>query len=86
MTHRPTVLVAEPGRYLRWLGKLALPGLFAARHEFLLEPAGAGTRLRPREDFAGLLVPFLKATLRRTEAGFDATNRALKQRAEGQLG
>lgn len=82
MTHRPTVIEAEPDRRLRWLGKVAVPGLFSARHEFLVQPDGDGTLLRHREEFRGLLVPFLKRTLRQTEEGFHAMNRALKQRAE----
>lgn len=82
-TQRPTVLVASPGEHLRWRGTLPVPGLFTARHEFLLEPAGAaGTRLRHREDFTGILVPFLGGTLKRTEHGFHALNEALKKRAE----
>lgn len=82
MTHRPTVLVADPGERLQWLGKVAVPGLFAARHEFVLQPDGDGTHVQHREEFRGLLVPFLKGTLRQTEAGFEAMNQALKERAE----
>ncbi|MFC4147280.1 SRPBCC domain-containing protein [Micromonospora mangrovi] len=82
MTHHPTVTVAEPARHFQWLGKVAVPGLFGARHEFVLEPTGEGTRLRHRETFTGLLVPFLKRTLDRTETGFGQLNRALKERAE----
>ncbi len=82
MTHRPTVITVEPGRRLQWLGKLSVPGMFAARHEFVVTPDGDGTLLRHREEFRGLLVPFLRATLRRTEAGFHAMNQAVKQRAE----
>jgi hypothetical protein len=82
MTHQPTIVVAEPGHRLQWLGRVAVPGLFSARHEFVLEPFAGGTRLRHHERFTGVLVPFLRATLRRTEEGFHAMNRALKDRAE----
>ncbi|MCI4065585.1 SRPBCC domain-containing protein [Micromonospora sp. R77] len=82
MTHHPTVTVAEPARQFQWLGKVAVPGLFGARHEFVLEAAAGGTLVRHRETFTGLLVPFLKRTLDRTELGFDQLNRALKERAE----
>jgi hypothetical protein len=85
MTHQPTVLVAEPARHLRWLGKVALPGLFAARHDFILEPVPEGTRLRHSEVFTGLLVFFLRRTMKRTEEGFAALDRALKDRAEGRV-
>lgn len=83
MTHRPTVVAAEPGRRLEWLGTLVMPALFSARHEFVLEAGPAGdTLLRHREVFRGVLVPFLKGTLRRTEEGFHAMNRALAERVE----
>jgi hypothetical protein len=82
MTHQPTVLVAEPARHLRWLGRTSIPWLLSARHDFVLEPIGEGTRLRHREEFAGLLVFFLKRTLNQTEKGFAALNQALKHRAE----
>ncbi|MGH4026958.1 MAG: SRPBCC family protein [Pseudonocardiaceae bacterium] len=68
MTHQPTVLIATAGRHLQWLGKVAVPGLFAGRHEFILESVAEGTRLVQREKFTGVLVPFLRRTLRRTEA------------------
>ncbi|GII42814.1 SRPBCC domain-containing protein [Planotetraspora phitsanulokensis] len=45
MTHRPTVVIAEPAKHLQWLGKVAIPGLLAARHDFILEPRGEGTSL-----------------------------------------
>ncbi|MEO3858263.1 SRPBCC domain-containing protein [Acrocarpospora sp. B8E8] len=82
MTHQPTVLIAEPARRLCWLGKVSVPGLFAARHEFILEPIDEGTRFRHREVFTGLLVPLLRRTLRRTETGFELLNQALKKRVE----
>jgi hypothetical protein len=59
---------------------------FDKYHEFLLEPEGAGTKMRHREYFSGILVLFLKKTLARTEEGFHALNRALKQRAETAAG
>lgn len=87
MTHRPTVTIAEPGRHLQWLGSHAVPGLFTARHEFLLEPVDEkGTLVRHRERFSGLLVPLLRRTLHRTEEGFSALNCALKQRVEANTG
>lgn len=82
MTHHPTVTVAEPARHFQWLGKVVVPGLFGARHEFVLEPTAEGTLVRHRETFSGLLVPFLKRTLDRTALGFDQLNKALKERAE----
>jgi hypothetical protein len=86
MTHHPVVQVAEEGKHLQWLGTVKSRWLFGARHEFILEPDGDGTKLRHREYFSGILVLFLKKTLARTEEGFHALNRALKQRAEAAAG
>jgi hypothetical protein len=80
----PTVLAAEPGRELRWLGRLLLPGLFDGEHRFLIERLGAGNvRLVQDEKFRGLLVPLFRGGLERdTKPGFEAMNEALKTRAE----
>jgi hypothetical protein len=40
------------------------------------------TALRHRERFTGILVPFLRTTLRRTARGFAELNQALKERVE----
>jgi hypothetical protein len=45
MRFRPTVLSAEPGRELRWLGRLVAPGVFDGEHRFAIEPSGAGSRM-----------------------------------------
>ena len=83
MTFRPTVLAAEPQRRLAWLGRVLLPRVFDGEHSFEIEPSGdGGSRFTQRERFSGLLVPLLGATLRKTEQGFVAMNRALKERAE----
>ena len=82
MTMRPTVRVAEEGRRLVWLGHLVVPGLFDGRHEFRLEPVGAGTRVVQREDFRGVLVPLMGSKLfDQTEQGFVAMNEALAERS-----
>ena len=38
MSFRPTVLVADPNRELRWLGHLWVRGLFDGEHSFSIEP------------------------------------------------
>ena len=85
LSFRPTVLAAEPGRELRWLGHLIMPGLFDGEHAFLIEPLGPDrVRLTQREHFTGFLVP-LFARMRLyadTRRNFIATNEALKARAE----
>ena len=84
MTFRPTVLAADPDRELRWVGRLLLPGIFEGEHAFLITPLENGrVRLRQQETFRGLLVPLLRRLLDgQTRAGFEAMNRALKDRAE----
>jgi hypothetical protein len=84
MTFTPTVLEAAPARELRWLGHFWLPGLFDGEHAFRIEAAAEGhVRLSQSEVFRGLLVLLLPATMyERTRRGFDAMNRALKERVE----
>lgn len=85
MSFQPTLLTFRPGREMRWLGRLWLPGIFDAEHWFLLEGTAEGkTRLRHGEDFSGLLVFIMNAE--ETLAGFQAMNEALKQRAEALAG
>jgi hypothetical protein len=85
MTFKPTVLTAEPGRELRWLGRLLVPGLFDGEHRFRLEPIANGrTRFVQSERFSGILVGLLRKTLERTQLGFEQMNAALKQRVEAQ--
>ena len=83
MSFRPRVLVAEPERELRWLGRLIVPGLFDGEHYFLLEPIAGGTRLTHGENFRGVLVAMMgDASFAAIESGFSAMNAALKARAE----
>lgn len=81
MTFRPTIVEVTPNRTLRWLGKLFVGGLFDGEHIFEIEPMDAHrVRFIQREKFSGLLIPVFN--LDSTEQGFNAMNRALKQRAE----
>ncbi len=85
MTMRPTVLTAEPGLKLAWLGRLAgVPKLFEGEHTFEIETLGPNrVRFLHYERFGGVLLPFLRKMLdTKTRAGFEAMNRALKERAE----
>lgn len=83
MTFRPTVTAVEPNRAFEWLGRLGVPRLFDGRHRFDLEPTPSGTLLRHTEDFNGVLVrPMKKSLDGATVSGFNAMNRALKDRVE----
>ena len=87
MRFRPTVLAAQPGRELRWLGRLLVRGLFDGEHRFAIEPTASGSLLVQEERFTGLLVPLLARGLRRgTLPGFEGMNEALKQRVEAHTG
>ena len=84
MTFKPAVTRLEPGRELRWLGHLAIPGLFDGEHGFRVIAEDVGRcRFEQFESFSGLLsVPILWMAEDATRQGFEAMNRALKARAE----
>jgi len=87
MTFRPKVLVAEPQRELRWIGRFVLPGVFDGEHSYRLTPIeGGGTRLVQAERFSGVLVPFVGGIVDRTVNDFRRLNEALKQRVEASAG
>lgn len=87
MTFRPTVLVADPGRELRWIGHLFLPGIFDGEHYFAIRPhSDRSVVFQHGEEFRGLLIPFMRTSLDRdTRRGFAEMNEALKARAESSL-
>ena len=85
MTFKPTVLVAAPGRELRWAGTFLGRTMFRGEHRFQLEPiTNDVTRLTHGEQFSGLLAPLIMRgkMLASTEQGFIAMNEALKRRCE----
>jgi hypothetical protein len=80
MRFKPWVTAVEEHRYLEWLVRLGLPGLFDGRHSFTLTPLPGGrTLIQQAETFTGALVPFSGPMLARTRAAFDAMNKALSQ-------
>ena len=83
-TFRPEVLEADPGRRLRWLGRVLVPGLFDGEHSFTIQHMGPGrVRLTQHEEFRGLLAaPVLTLIAKPTLQGFDQMNQALKSRVE----
>lgn len=84
MTFRPVILRNSADHEFQWKGNLVLPGIFDGEHYFCLASRGAGsTAFTHGERFTGLLVPMLRGILDRdTRSGFEAMNRALKQRVE----
>ena len=87
MSFKPTLKVVDRPRELRWAGQVLAPGLFDGEHGFEIEALDQGRcRLRHVEVFSGVLVPlFIPALQDATRAGFEAMNRALKDRAETAL-
>jgi hypothetical protein len=78
MTFRPRVVEEAPPVRLRWVGRLGLPGICDADHEFVLtEMADGTTHLTQRETFRGILVPLLAGALAPTRQGFEAMHEAL---------
>ena len=84
MVFKPRVEGHESRQEFRWLGRLILPGVFDGEHAFLIESLAEGrVRFIQRERFRGILASLLlKGIEAQTLAGFEAMNRALKERAE----
>jgi hypothetical protein len=81
-TMTPTVLVAEPGRELRWLGRLFVPWVFDGEHRFEIHETTPGSiTFVQGERFKGLLVPFLRKLIEvDTASTFVKVNEALARR------
>ncbi|WP_371629565.1 SRPBCC domain-containing protein [Streptomyces sp. NBC_00341] len=78
----PELLAVEPGRELRWIGKMG-PGWIAdGEHRFVIEETGDHrVRLTQSESFTGVAVPFVASQLRSgTLPQFRAMNEALARR------
>jgi hypothetical protein len=82
-TFRPSVLVCDAPRELRWLGHLWFKGLFDGEHFFRCLPADGGrTRFVQGENLKGFLVKYVTASLTHVTRGFVYMNQALKKRVE----
>jgi hypothetical protein len=84
-TFSPELLVVEPNKELRWIGKVPPGAIFDGEHAFRLEELPNGrTRLIHEETFRGAAVPFTRSMLKKTiEPQFVAMNHALASRATG---
>ena len=77
----PVIILYEEKRILQWEGKLFIPGLFTGRHTFqLISIDKDKTRFIQKEDFNGILVPFI--SLDATLEAFKEMNGLLKKRVE----
>ncbi|MGH3462492.1 MAG: SRPBCC family protein [Kribbellaceae bacterium] len=83
-TFEPELLVVEPGRELRWIGKVGFGGIFDGEHAFRIEPAGPGrVRFIQEERFRGVAVPVMRGWLNdKIKPQFDAMNTALATRVQ----
>jgi hypothetical protein len=81
-TMTPTVLVAEPGRELRWLGRFLMPWVFDGEHRFEIhETTPDSVTFVQGERFKGALVPFLRKLIEvDTATTFAKVNDALARR------
>ncbi len=82
-TFTPTVLIVEPGRELRWIGRVGPGGIFDGEHTFTIQRIGPGlVRFTQHEDFTGVLIPFFESRLHAdTLPQFRAMNAALARQA-----
>ncbi len=81
MTFKPSVLTAKKNQELSWLGSLFFKGLFDGEHKFELIDHGNGTvTFIQSEQFKGIFVGIFNTE--KTESGFHAMNRKLKEEAE----
>lgn len=84
MKFKPVAQVYNIMEEFTWQGKLLMPGIFDGRHSFVFTALENGsTQLVQSEQFAGILIPFMKKKLD-TEVldGFKAMNTKLKERVE----
>ena len=84
MKFTPVVTSFEKNERFSWKGKLFIGGLFDGEHIFELKPvADRKTLFVQRENFSGILIPFLgKMIDTTTRKGFEAMNIKLKELAE----
>lgn len=84
MKFTPEVLVADPNRELRWVGKLGVHGVFDGEHYFILEKLADNlTRLLHGEEFSGILTPVIWDLIAdSTLKGFLSHNQSLKMLVE----
>jgi len=84
MDFTPIILVNETNKEFRWVGKFGVKGVFDGEHYFFFEKTDSNqTKFTQGENFTGLLSGIFMLTIREeTEGGFNAMNKALKDRVE----
>ena len=83
MTFKPNILTLEANKEFRWKGKLGINGIFDGEHYFILESVDKDiTKFIHGEKFSGLLVPFVRKMLDKTQKGFLLMNESIKNECE----
>lgn len=84
MKFKPIVQTKKNEELFSWMGKLWIKGIFDGYHQFeIIELDQNNCLFVHKEEFSGLLLPFLKKQLdTETRQGFEAMNKALKTRVE----
>jgi len=84
MTFRPTILKIEPNKELRWVGRLAIPGLFVGEEIFMIKQHTKDTvRFIHKQTFNGLFALLYTSNFdNNIRQGSDAMNLALKVESE----
>jgi hypothetical protein len=87
MNFEPKLLIVNNGVELRWIGRVLIPGLFDGEHYFKIEEISDGrVRFIQGEKFSGILALLLWGSVEPgTKQGFQAMNKALKDRSEANL-
>jgi hypothetical protein len=87
MKFKPTLLVANVHKELKWKGKLLFKGLFDGEHQFeIIDNKNGTVTFIQSEKFKGILVPFFRKMINvNTKNGFVLMNEKLKERAEGNI-
>ena len=78
MVFTPEVLEARINEELRWIGRVAIPGIFDEEHYFILESHGEQTRFTHGEKFSGFALWFINTD--QYLENFKAMNVALSNR------
>ena len=81
---RPLIMTVDPGRELRWTGRMRLPLLFDMQHYWIITPLPENkSHVRHGVMVMGLAAPFSGKILRNIiSRTFKGMNSALKERAE----
>ncbi len=86
MKFKPKILYYDPGKEIKWLGKLWIPKLFDGEHTLKINKLNEKEVLFvQKEKFSGLLVPLLSNLINESKSGFEIMNQNLKLESERKM-